>query len=230
MKKLLLTLPVALAVLALGTWVYARLAGPRQAPSPMAVIRPEFASYEQWAWAQFTRKHPGEKPLNWAIAEAAVQFHRAKPMGKFVLGLEPGEWGNDCSDFVDCAVDEGLGVKARFKRDSKRHLLANDPRLFDCFYWRHDRDVQQGDIISVCHSPWYEPQDGSCWHVGIIGSDGMVYDFVKLKSWKKARYGRHEFEWFVRHSLGPRQVIVWRPAAKYRYKIAPVPEPPDSAK
>lgn len=186
---------------------------------------PRAPDCEQWARAQFMRRHPRERPLNWAIAEAAMRFHETKPMGRFVLGLTPGEWGNDCSDFVECAIDEGLGVGARFSRNSDDHIYGRDPRLWDRFYWRPDITVQPGDLVSIRHSPWYAPHDDACWHVGIIGADGMVYDFTKLRSWKEPRYGRNDFDWFVRHSLSDQQVIIWRLAAKYRYLIEPLPAP-----
>jgi len=179
--------------------------------------------YETWARKQFAGAHPGCKPLNWAIARAAVELYQAKPMGKFVLCVEPGEWGNDCSDFVACAIDEGLGLKARFNRDSREHILGGDTSICKSLYWRPGDAVQPGDVLSVRHSPWYTPNEGACWHVGIVGSDGKVYDFTKLKRWKRARYGRHELDWFVRHSRGPKQVIIRRLAARYRYLIDPLP-------
>ncbi len=181
--------------------------------------------YEDWARREFYRRHPGEKPLNWAIGAAAVEFHKTRPMGRFVLCLEPNEWGNDCSDFVQCAIDEGLGVQARFNRDAKDHLYGTDPRLWHCFYWKPGVAVQPGDIVRVRHSPWYEPYDGACWHAGIMGADGQAYDFSKLKRWRSARYGRHTFEWFIRHSHGPKQVAIGRLRPEYRYRIEPLPEP-----
>jgi len=192
----------------------------RPAPRPAGP-----GEYERWARAEFLRKHPGEKPLNWAIAEAATEFYSSRPMGKFALSLEPGKWGNDCSDFVDCAVDEGLGVKARFRRNSQCHLLACDPALWDVLYWSAEVQLQPGDLVSVRHSPWYEPYDGAGGHVGVVGSDGMVYDFAKLRSWKQARYGRQRPEAFIRHSRGLGETTIWRLAPAFRYRIEPLPQP-----
>lgn len=223
MSKALQRIPLFLAALILGAAIYARWRA--EPTTPAAIVARRTMSYEAWARAEFMRKHPGEKPLNWAIAEAGVRFYERKPMGRFVLGLG-GEWGNDCSDFVECAVDEGLGVGARFDRDSEDHLLGPDRRLWDVFYWRGGVAVQPGDVISIRHSPWYDPYEGACWHVGVVGSDGMVYDFVKLKRWRRARYGRKEFDWFVQHCPGEKDVIIRRLAPEYRYRISPLPKPP----
>jgi hypothetical protein len=183
------------------------------------------AQYEAWARAEFERRHPGEKPLNWAIGQAAVEIYRQRPMGKFVLGVTPGVWGNDCSDFVACAVDEGLGVGARFRRRSNWHLLAPDPRLWQELRWHPGEPVQVGDVVVVRHSPWYEPTDAACSHVGIVGADGMVYDFTKLRRWPEARYGRSEFAWFVHNSRRPGEVTLRRLKPQYRYRIVPLPPP-----
>jgi hypothetical protein len=213
----------------LAVWVLVRPGRlPRGPDARMAATAPHRITaevYERHAREQFLRQHPGERPLNWAIGEAAVRFHRARPMGKFVLSLQPGKWGNDCSDFVDCAVDEGLGVKARFRRGSREHLLACDRRLWDVLDWTPGTPAQPGDLISVRHSPWYEPYEGAGGHVGIVGADGMVYDFAKLKSWPAPRYGRQPLAGFVRHSLAPGQVAIWRLAPQYRYRIEPLPAP-----
>lgn len=224
-RKVCLAALVITGLGALGFACLAWLAAPPHSEATGGIVRPGAGGYERWAREQFMRRHPGEKPLNWAVAEAAVRFHEMKPMGRFVLGLTPGEWGNDCSDFVECAIDEGLGVGARFNRGSDEHLYGRDRRLWDGFYRRPDLAVQPGDVVAVRHSPWYAPYEEAAWHVGIVGADGMVYDFVKLRSWKDARYGRNDFDWFVRHSLGPQQVIIRRLAAKYRYLIEPLPEP-----
>ena len=222
---------VRLAAVCLGAIGLALLAGCRQAGPGAAVGQrsPEAtmtsAEYERWARAEFRRQHPGERPLNWGIAEAARRFYRTKPMGRFVLSVEPGKWGNDCSDFAECAVDEGLGAKARFRRGSQRHLLAEIPELWDCLKWRPGEPVQPGDLIYLAHSPYYAPYPGACGHVGVAGPDGMVYDFTKLRSWPGARYGCHAFQWFVRNSLGAAEVEIWRLAAKYRYELEPLPAP-----
>ena len=85
------------------------------------------AQYEHWARQQFYKKFPGEKPLNWRIADQARRYYETKPMGKFVLH------NSDCSDFVDCLVDDALGAQARFRRDSERHIVmrarASNPSL-----------------------------------------------------------------------------------------------------
>ncbi len=213
---------IAAVALAALVWVAIALLTEQRGSAPWPAALTGHVSYEAWARAQFERRHPGEKPLNWAVAQAAVRFHRERPMGRFVLGLTPGKYGNDCSDFVDCAVDEGLGVKARFRRGSAHHLLADRRALYDSFPWHPGVATQPGDVVAVRHSPWYEPSEQSCWHVGIIGSDGMVYDFVKLRRWSEARYGRTSFEWFVAHSSGPGEVTVARLRAAVRYRIVDV--------
>lgn len=187
-------------------------------PSPLALT-------EAAARGRFLREHPGEKPLNHQIGGAAVALYKTKPMGKFVLGLGYPDNGNDCSDFVACAIDEGLGVKARFKRHSRRHLVAQDWRYFESFNWDRSTPLLEGDTLAVAHSPWYAPYPGACWHVGIIGSDGMVYDFVKLKRWAGPRYGRHCVDWFVRHATGRDQIVIGRLRPLYRYRLADIDPP-----
>lgn len=182
-----------------------------------------FLDYEQWARLQFNANFPESKPLNWDIAVAAVKLYNEEPMGRFVLAVEPGKRGNDCSDFVACAVDEGLGAGARFRRAGSEHIYGEDPRLFDAVIWMSGVTVQPGDIVSVRHSPWYEPYEGACWHVGIIGSDGRVYDFTKLKRWPKARYGRTPFMEFVGNCHKRGDVVIRRLAPQYRYRIEPLP-------
>jgi hypothetical protein len=176
-----------------------------------------WVDYETWAREKFLREHPNEKPLNWAIGEVAMRFYRNKPMGKFVLHK------NDCSDFVECVIDEALGAKARFKRGSNVHLIGERAGVFDYWYWEPGQAVQVGDVIHVWHSPWYAPQPNTIGHVGILGADGKVYDFVKLRRWRKARYARHEFDWFVRHSLKPQEVVIGRLKPVYRYRVEPLP-------
>lgn len=214
---LLLALAFAIGVLA---ELRAKLpvAAPRLPPLPGTPTDAELRS-------RFERQHPGERPLNWAIAEAAAAFCDSQPMGRFQLAVKLGQWGNDCSDFVACAIDEGLGAKARFHRNSDQHLLGDDRRLFESF-WLHPGDAAQpGDVLSIRHSPWYQPYDGACWHCGVIGPDGQVYDFTKLKSWSKARYGRNSVAWFTRHSRGKHQILVERLRAEYRYRAKPLPTP-----
>lgn len=176
-------------------------------------------TYQRWARSEFIRRHPGEKPLNWRIAETAERFHRLKPMGPFVPG------SNDSSDFVACIVDEAVGVGARFNRRSVDHLLGERSDLYDSWYWYPGMVVQPGDLLSVQHSPWYPPHKKAQWHLGVVGVHGYVYDFVKLAGWRHPRYGRNPFEWFVRYSRGPDQVQVRRLKAKYRYLIEPLPHP-----
>ena len=165
----------------------------------------------------FLRRHPGEKPLNWRIAAKAQDFYRTQPMGKFVLNQ------NDCSDFVEAAVDDALGAQARFRRHSSRHLLMRIPGLWDVFYWDHKTPLQPGDVVSVEHSPHYPPYEGAIWHVGAIGPDGQVYDWSKLKVWSTSRYGCHSVEWFTRHASGPQSVEIWRLNAMYRYRAWELP-------
>ena len=173
------------------------------------------------ARARFLREHPGEQPLNHAIGRAAQRFHRTRPMGAFVLGLTTP--GNDCSDFCAACVDEGLGVGARFNRGSTQHLLGERPDLFETFWWRPGFVLLPGDQLAVAHSPHYEPYPGACWHVGIVGADGWVYDFSKLRRWRAPRYGRHEAAWFLQHSRGHHEALVERLHWRYRYRVAPLP-------
>ena len=173
--------------------------------------------FEREARALFEQRHPGEKPLNWRIAETAQRFHREKPMGRFVLH------GNDCSDFVGCVIDEAIGPGARFNRDSEDHALCGEggaePRsLFEIRRLPAMGDVQPGDIVHVRHSPWYPPNDDSCGHVGVVGPDGRVIDFSKLKSWPSARYHQVEFELFIRHNSRD-EVIIGRLRPEFRYRL-----------
>jgi len=196
-------------------WSRAGLAGPG---APGVGVRPMSAQeYERWARGQFLARYPDQKPLNWAIGRSAEEFRATKPMGKFVLHE------NDCSDFVGCVVDHALGAGARFERDSEQHALcgaggALDWRLF-VSRWLTDLDaVQPGDVVGMRHSPWYPPREESIGHVGVIGTDGYAYDFVKLKSWSEARYGRTKFEWFIRNNQ-PEEVVISRLRPEYRYRI-----------
>lgn len=173
---------------------------------------------------RFMAEHPGQKPLNWAIGEAAMKLRRERPMGRFILGLTPGKYGNDCSDFVAAAVDDGLGARARFRRGSQQHAYGEAWWLFDTTEWRPGVVVMPGDTVSVRHSPWYAPNPDACWHIGVVGADGQVYDFTKLRSWRGPRYGRQPFERFVRHSLGEGEVILSRLRPVYRYRAQPLPE------
>ena len=203
------------------------LAGVLPLPAPPSAVRylsPQ--AYEQWAREQFARLHPGERPLNWRLAQEAVRFHREQPMGRFVLAVKPGEWGNDCSDFVECIVDEGLGVGARVFHPGRRdHTIGLSDRYFDFFSWDRGAPLQPGDTLTVRHSPWYAPSDEAAWHIGIVGADGMVYDFAKLRSWSAPRYGRHTVDWFTRRSPAPAQVQVGRLKPSYRFLIEPIPTP-----
>lgn len=211
-------LPI-LALLLIGVAACALVAYAHRRGRPVMMSEAQFEAY---ARARFLREHPNEKPLHWAIGAAAARFYKTRPMGKFVLSLEAGKWGNDCSDFVNCAVDEGLGVGARFKRGSAQHLVGESFVHFGYVPWDRKSPLQPGDILSVAHSPWYRPYEGANWHVGVVGSDGMVYDFVKLRSWSAPRYGRHTPEWFIRHAKGPADVVVTRLRPEYAYKLKPV--------
>jgi len=176
--------------------------------------------YEQWARARFEQRYPGERPLNWRIADTAEQLYRAEPMGGFVLHE------NDCSDFVGCIIDEALGPGARFTRNSDEHVLCGRGGalrgwLFDTMTLADRPRVQPGDVIGVRHSPHYAPHEDSISHVGVIGPDGRVIDFSKLRSWPAARYGRHDFAWFIRHNR-PEQVRVGRLRPEYRYRVVEI--------
>lgn len=221
--------PLLLLLLAAGTvlgWLASvPQAGPLLVAGSSRVLGWRPASYEQWARAEFERRWPGERPVNWAIAEAAVDLSRRQAMGRFKLALEAGEWGNDCSDFVACAVDAGLGVRSRLELGTRHHAYGEDPRLFSAHLWRPGMTVQPGDLVSVRHSPWYTPSDSACWHIGVVGVDGRVYDFTKLRRWNRPRYGRHELAWFVRHSPTPGEVILGRLKPQYRFRVEPLPPP-----
>jgi len=183
-------------------------------------LRPRVMSeteYERWARTRFYERFPGEKPLNWRIARTAGQYYRERPMGKFVLGK------NDCSDFVDCLVDDAVGPGARFRRDSQEHVVMRTGDVFKSFYWQRGVPVIPGDIVSVRHSPWYPPKESAVRHVGVVGADSEVYDFVKLKSWSAARYGRNSLSWFVRHSSDQYEVIIYRLHPRYRYRTVSLP-------
>jgi hypothetical protein len=176
----------------------------------------------------FYRHHPGEKPLNWKIAAAAEKIRTEQAMGKFRLGIEPGKLGNDCSDYVACAVDEGLGLGGRcYHPEREDHVILSSLdwsrayRYMDYFYWRPGTVVMPGDMVRVTHSPHYAPHPGACSHVGIVGTDGLVYDFSKLKRWPEARYGTSEFSWFTRH-CGDREVVIGRLKDVYRFLQRPI--------
>jgi len=143
-----------------------------------------------------------------------VRFYQTRPMGRFQLNV------NDCSDFVECIIDEALGAGARFERGSTDHLLGERAGLFDYSYWQPGMDVRPGDLVLIRHSPWYAPRQGSIGHEGVVGADGMVYDFVKLRRWRQARYGRHTFRWFVRNCHDPGDAGIGRLKPQYRY-LAP---------
>ncbi len=205
---------LAIAVIGLGV-------GWREAQNVLArtgvlhELSPE--EYERWARQRFHELHPDEEPLNWRIARTALRLHEARPMGRFVLHE------NDCSDFVGCVIDEALGAGARFNRDSDEHLLCGSGGSLrrELFVRRRLPDmgpVQPGDIVSVRHSPHYPPHDDSIGHVGVIGPDGRVLDFTKLKSWPSARYTRTDFEWFIRH-CAPEEVIIGRLRPEFRYRV-----------
>jgi hypothetical protein len=193
---------------------------PRRLP-PGRALPMSAGRYEQWARQHFFDRWPHDKPLNWAIARTAADFHDSKPMGKFVLH------DNDCSDFVGCVVDHALGAGARFERDSEDHALCGSGGsvrrwLFETRRLPDVDAVQPGDVVGVAHSPWYPPREGSIGHVGVVGPDGFVYDFVKLKSWRQARYGRNPLSWFIRHSSRD-QVYISRLRPEYRYRLKEVP-------
>lgn len=213
---------ICLILLALGVLLWQ--APPDQAPRPPARplrhYRPPtpWAVDEAWARRKFQAEHPNEKPLNWAIGQVAVRFYRTRPMGRFILHE------NDCSDFVECVIDEALGVQARFKRGSTEHRIGERAGVFDYWDWEPGQAIQPGDVVHVAHSPWYAPQPDSIGHVGVVGADGQVYDFVKLRRWRQARYGRHSFEWFVRHSRGPHQILIGRLKREYRYRVRALPQ------
>ncbi len=157
---------------------------------------------------------------HWRIAETAERLRRVEPMGRFVLHE------NDCSDFVGCVIDEALGPGARFNRNSDKHVLCGEGGalrawLFDTTTLDRRPQVQPGDVVFVRHSPHYAPHDDSVGHVGVVGPDGRVIDFSKLRSWPRARYGRHDFAWFIRYNT-PEQVRVGRLRPEYRYRVVEI--------
>lgn len=218
MKRVLaafMGLIAGLALLGAGAWVFAR--EEVESLHLQAVRHIDSEAFERRARALFEQRHPGEKPLNWHIAEVAERFHRERPMGRFVLHE------NDCSDFVGCIVDEALGPGARFNRGSDDHALCGgggaEPRsLFEIRRLPRTGAVQPGDIVHVRHSPWYPPHDDSIGHVGVVGPDGRVIDYTKLKSWPRARYNRVDFEFFIRHNA-PNEVVIGRLRPEFRYRV-----------
>jgi len=206
---------LGLALLGAGVWVFAR---DRALDLHVRVVRhtaPD--AFERQARALFEQRYPGEKPLNWRIAETAERLYYDRPMGRFMLHE------NDCSDFVGCVIDEALGPGARYSRGSDEHALCgrggSTPRsLFDHRRLPEIGAVQPGDVVSVRHSPWYAPHEDSIGHVGVVGPDGRVIDFTKLKSWPSARYHRVEFDFFVRHTA-PEEVVIGRLRPEFRYRM-----------
>lgn len=209
---------VALAVvLAVAAIIYAGEYPVCNVPGVLAARQTILGDDEEAARRHFYENHPNEKPLNWTIARTAVEYHERRPMGKFTLHQ------NDCSDFTDCIVDEALGYKAREARGSDRHIAMTNRLLWDVIVWDGAERLLPGDVVSVRHSPWYAPNPRSCGHVGIIGSDGMVYDWTKLIAWDSPRYGRNTVEWFTKNSPTPGNVWVWRLRPRYRYMLDPLP-------
>lgn len=188
-------------------------------PGATSVARRFRARTEAELRRDFYREHPGEKPLNWLLAEKADAMHAAEPMGKFVLHK------NDCSDYMEAVVDDALGAQARHKRGSDKHILTRTRKLWDVFYWDGKEPLLPGDQVSVAHSPHYPPKTGSIGHCGIIGSDGKVRDWSKLRSWSSSRYGRNSVEWFTRHAPPPKGVVISRLRAEYRYRARRIPLP-----
>ncbi len=204
-----------LALLGAGAWVFAR--EDVRDLRLRIVRRVDADTFEQQARALFEQRYPGEKPLNWVIAETAERLYHEKPMGRFVLNE------NDCSDFVGCVIDEALGAGARFNRGSDEHALCDEggaePRtLFDIRWLPQMGVVQPGDIVHVRHSPWYPPHAGSIGHVGVVGPDGRVIDFTKLKSWPSARYNQVKFDFFIQNNA-PNEVIIGRLRPEFRYRV-----------
>ncbi len=192
-------------------------------PGVLAARQTILGDDEESARRHFYENHPDEKPLNWRIAQKAVEYHERRPMGKFVLHK------NDCSDFTDSIVDEALGYGARDGRASEEHIAMTNRLLWDVLVWDGVEPLLPGDVVSVRHSPWYAPDPESCSHVGIIGSDGMVYDWTKLISWEKPRYGRNTVEWFTKNSPAPGNVWIWRLRPRYRYMVDALPDAPEGS-
>jgi hypothetical protein len=216
MTKRIVLVVAVFAVPAAVVWM---LLDHEPADAPVHVPPPveSFDEYERRARSHFYRHHPGQRPLNWEVANVARRMHADRPMGTFSLHE------NDCSDFVDCAIDEALGYGPRYDRRGG-HIGRNLDDLWHTFAWDGAQALVPGDIIRVRHSPWYPPDPDACSHVGLIGPDGMVYDWTKLKSWNQARYNRVSVSEFVRNCRVPGQVWVWRLHPKYRYRIAAIPD------
>ncbi len=221
--KLFTVLLLSLVFVGAATWAVLCMASPLSELGWQWLQQalPEAESYEARARRHFCQHNSGEKPLNWRLAEVAEEFHEKKPMGQFILH------SNDCSDFTDAIADEALGYKARFNRDSNEHVAANMRDLWMYIYWDGAEPLIPGDMISVRHSPWYPPDPNACSHVGMLGTDGMVYDWTKLKSWKQPRYGCNSVKWFIHNCSEPGQIRVYRLRPQYRYCIRHIPESPD---
>ena len=179
---------------------------------------------EVTAREHFHHEHPGEPPYHVRIARAAELFHQTRPMGTFVFN-PPSPVHNACSDYCACCVDHGLGVGARFERQSDRHLLGDRDDLFEDYWWQPGFRLAPGDEVDVRHSPYYPPNPAACWHVGLVGTDGHVYDFSKLKRWPTPRYGRQSFAEFTRNSHGEHEIMIRRLRWEYRYGAWPIPKP-----
>jgi len=215
-------LTLVVVVAAGAVWWVAWHHEPPSEPEPVVVVQAPVEQspplpYEEWARREFLENHPGEKPLNWEIAQAAEGFYQSMPMGGFTLHA------NDCSDFADSVLDEALGAKARFNRRSPYHVVSIDGTLWDFFYWNGEEPLQAGDEINVQHSPHYAPFNGATRHCGIIGTDGNVYDWTKIRSWSTSRYGCYTINYFTRHCHSDRDVIIRRMKPQFRYLIEPVP-------
>ncbi len=212
---IILGVGLGLALLGAGAWVFAR---EDVRDLRLQIVRNvDPGAFEQQSRALFEQRYPDEKPLNWAIADTAERFYHEQPMGRFVLHE------NDCSDFVGCIIDEALGADARFNRDSDEHALCGEggstPRaLFDIRRLPERGAVQPGDIVHVRHSPWYAPHEDSIGHVGVVGPDGRVIDFTKLKSWSSARYNQVEFDFFIQNNA-PDEVRIGRLRPEFRYRV-----------
>ncbi len=206
---------LGVALIGAGLWAFA---GEELRDLRLEVTRrADPAAFERQARALFEQRYPGEKPLNWAIAETAERLYRERPMGRFVLHE------NDCSDFVGCVIDEALGPGARFNRQSSDHALCGEGgrtpnALFDHRSLPDATPVQPGDIVYVRHSPWYAPHDDSIGHVGVVGPNGRVLDFTKLKSWPEARYNEVALEFFIQHNE-PDEVTIGRLRPEFRYRV-----------
>lgn len=132
------------------------------------------------------------------VATVAMETTRKKALGKYALGR------NDCTNFVARAVERGAGI-ALPNHDFDR-LGNQELQYFTYFLLPTDGNgatVQPGDIV------WLIPRKGIS-HVGVVGTDGRVYHFTKLRR-RPQRYAAEPLSVFLRHfACGLQECVVFR--------------------